>query len=441
MDPTPPPAPIEPAQVDAALRAVVEDPQRPLASLSALALRAGEVVYEGHFGLRSIEHGWPADGRTLYRIASVSKLVTALAVLQQVEAGRLDLDADAGEVLGFALRHPAHPGEPVTARMLMSHTSSLRDPGDLLAFQVGQTLADALTREPAWWAPEPRRSPAARWFQYANINQVVLGTMVERLTGQRFDLYVRRALLQPLGIRGGFHPATDLEPQDAADLATLYRGGLALPGGRPGDPWLAQGPERSGVRTPAVLRLDNYVVGSNAGVFGPQGALRVSVPGLARLMRMLLGQGELDGVRVLQPGSVELLLQRQWLYEEGGQGNEGEGGANGDPHHGLFLEWGLGVQRFGARSRAPAQPGWGDRVGGAQGRFSGVGHLGFAWGLLSGFIVDPASGNGLIYAVGGHSDDPDRYTGPVSAFSGWEERIQQALLAACGEPGFLAASG
>jgi CubicO group peptidase (beta-lactamase class C family) len=386
--------------IDEALRALVEDPHRPLASLSVLAIRQGATVYEAHFGWRSVELKLPADGLTLYRIASVSKLVTAIAVMQLVEAGRLALDTDVSPALGFALRHPAHPHAPITVRMLMSHTSSLRDPDDLLPVAPGQSLEDALAgaQAQAWWASQAERGPGAGWFQYANTNQVVLGTVVERLTGRCFDEQVRASVLGPLGIAGGFLPLRDLAPGQEADLATLYRRDAQ---GR----WMPQGPDRTGVCTAPMWPLADYEPGRNAALFGPQGSMRVSVPGLGRLMRALLAGGALDGVRILREETLRAMLEPQWRHDDR------PGRTNGDTLHGLFRQWGLGMQRFA----------------GEPGGLSGAGHLGMAWGLLSGFLFDPEGGGGVVYAMGGTSAEPDQHPGRHSAFSLWEERVLELL--------------
>ena len=90
--------------IDAELRAIVQDPEAPLASLQALAIRSGRVVYEGAFGRRHIGDSdagdLPATRDSLYRVASISKLVVTLGVLKLFEAGKLDLDSDAGTYLG-----------------------------------------------------------------------------------------------------------------------------------------------------------------------------------------------------------------------------------------------------------------------------------------------------------------------------------------------------
>ena len=125
-------APSAMPELDRELSAIAADPAHPLASLSVLAVRHGHVVYHRQFGLRTIDNDHPArsvtaDARTLYRIASISKLVTTLGVMRLREAGRLDLDRDVGDYLGWRLRNPHFPDTPITLRMLLSHTSSLRD--------------------------------------------------------------------------------------------------------------------------------------------------------------------------------------------------------------------------------------------------------------------------------------------------------------------------
>ncbi|MFM7704740.1 MAG: hypothetical protein ACKO6D_07460, partial [Rubrivivax sp.] len=90
---------------------------------------------------------------------------------------------------------------------------------------------------------------------------------------------------------------------------------------------------------------------------------------------------------------------------------DGHASGNGNTHHGLFQEWGLGVQRFGA----------------LPGGLTGVGHLGQAWGLLSGFVFDPATAGGVVYAMGGTSAEPEDHPGLHSPFARWEERVLELL--------------
>jgi CubicO group peptidase (beta-lactamase class C family) len=91
------------------LQATASQAEHPLASLAVLAVRDGSVVFEAAFGHRDIEAGCPATPDTLYRIASISKLATAIGFMRLVESGQIDLDADVGRYLGTPLRNPAFP--------------------------------------------------------------------------------------------------------------------------------------------------------------------------------------------------------------------------------------------------------------------------------------------------------------------------------------------
>ena len=120
--------------LDRQLRSIVGDPQAPLASLAVVIVADDAIIYESYWGQRSIDEADPRRSQpvtpaTKFRVASISKLVTALGAMQLVEQGKLELDADVGKYLGFALRNPSYPKRPITARMLLSHTSSLRDAG------------------------------------------------------------------------------------------------------------------------------------------------------------------------------------------------------------------------------------------------------------------------------------------------------------------------
>ncbi len=407
--------------LDDDLRAIVAKPSAPLASLVVVALRDGEPVYEGALGWRSVERGLPATADTLYRVASISKLVTAIGFMQLVEQGRVDLDADASRTLGFALRHPAHPAQVITPRMLLSHTSGLRDPSDLLVSKVGLSLASVLTPVASgYWAEPPSQAPGAGWFHYANINVVVLGTIIERVMGQRFDRYMKADVLGPLRLAGGYYPAADLSNAEVQQLATLYR--KSPDGGahwNPEGPWVPQGPDRCGVLAEPIDGLEDYVIGSNAGVFGPQGSLRTSARGLTRVAQMFMNRGTLDGVQVLKAATVDTMLAPQWSNAPAGQAR------NGNTDNGLFQRWGLGPQLFTGQG---GKPGGGDRIGPALGGLTGAGHLGEAWGLCSGLVFDPHTRRGLIYIVGGMGAQPAKHLAAHSSFYAWEEQILDALV-------------
>ena len=399
--------------LDRELRAIAEDPARPLASLSALAIRGGEAVYEAHFGLRHIAQRLPAGAHTRYRLASISKLVTTLGVLRLVEQGRLDLDADVGGYLGHAIRNPAFPETPVTLRMILSHTSSITDDAGYYTFDETVNLRDVFASAGALWSPHR----PGTYFRYANFPWGVAATAMERVTGERFDRLMRALVLQPLGVHGGYNVA-ELDPAIRSQVATLYRKRPAGDDGTwdPAGPWIPQVDDYAS--TPPVSRASaRYVVGANGTLFGPQGGLRASVGELGRVIRMLMDRGEIEGTQFLAAPSVDAMLRTQWRFD----------GANGEPrygsHRGRFNAWGLGNQQFTDLSG----PDFGDRLVEGGAGFDAVGHLGDAYGLMGTLAFDRTSRNAVVFLAGGTGFDPETDRGRYSAGAGFEERIVTAL--------------
>jgi CubicO group peptidase (beta-lactamase class C family) len=385
--------------LDRELATIAADPARPLRSLSALALRGGRVAYE-------------REASTLYRVASISKLVTTLGVMRLVEERRLSLDDDIGS------RNPAFPQVAVTLRMLLCHTSSMTDAAGYYTFEEGTDLREVLADPRAWSTHAP-----GTYFSYCNLAWGFVATLMERATGERFDRLMLRLVLEPLGMSGGYNPA-ELSPQALSRLVPLYR---KRPAGEsndwdPAGPWIAQVDDYSAA--PPVSRAsDAYRPGRNGSLFGPQGGLRASAADLGRVMRMLAGGGTLDGVRVLQASSVEEMLRTQWRYD----GTNGESGYGS--HRGRFNAWGLGNQQFVGLSG----PDYGDRLV-EGGGFDAVGHLGDAYGLLATLAFDPRTGDGFVFLVGGTGFDPETDRGRWSAGASFEERIATALYRRAVQP-------
>lgn len=413
------------AALDRELLAVVNDYTLPLASLSVLAIRNGRVVYQQQFGHRYIdnaasEKNLPATEATLYRVASISKLVTTLGVMKLVEGGKLALDTDVSDYLGYRLRNPHFPDDAITLRMLLSHTSSLRDEGGYYwdakhALKEALLPGGALYGKGAMWAADAK--PGA-FFSYANLPWGVIGTIMERVSGERFDRLMRRLILQPMNLRGGFNPA-EFSAAELRNTATLYRKRTEIDGKEiwdPRGPWV---PQVDDYRTaPPVPRAGpDYVIGTNGTAFGPQGGLRISTTDLGNIMLMLMNDGRFDGKMILQKKSLQTMLAQQWRYDASV--------INGDSYRNLYQAWGLGNQQFLDVSVGKNNPG-GDRLieGGG---FSGVGHLGDAWGLTSAFAFDRRTKNGMIFMLGGPGVDPEKHRGTYSSLFRHEERILTAL--------------
>jgi CubicO group peptidase (beta-lactamase class C family) len=380
-----------------------------MAGLVAVVADRKGVVFSEAVGRAEITPLRPLTVDTPMRVASISKLVVAIAVMRLVEEGRLDLDADVSKYLGWKLRNPAYPDKAVTLRQLLSHTSGIED-GPGYRFPLGEGLQQGIT--PAHWA---KAAPGMR-FSYANLNYGIIASVMEVVTGERFDLLMTRLVLAPLKLDAGYN-WSGASDRAVADAAVLYRKGKDETAWDPAGPWVPQVDDLHGVRPACPVAngltecdLGSYRPGRNGTLFSPQGGLRISALGLAKIGRLLLNQGAVDGVRLLSPASVRLLMSPVW------QAGQGETGENYD---GAMLCYGPGLQCLSGTPGATDQP-----VPGAK----WWGHLGEAYGLLGGLWVDPPGGRVIVYLITGTGDDPKKAP-HTSSFTGPEEAVLQALSA------------
>jgi CubicO group peptidase (beta-lactamase class C family) len=245
-----------------------------------LVSREGQTVFRQAFGLRALE---PAPARLetddIFDLASLTKVIaTTTAVMQLVEQGRIQLDAPASVYWpAFA----ANGKEAITVRQLLTHTSGLAPDLDLSAQWHGQD--DGLARAATARAV---RAPGTA-FLYSDINFIVLGEIVARVSGEPLDAYVQAHVFKPLGMTStGFHPpASRLDHIVATDRE--------------------QGHLRWGeVQDPTAYRMGG--VAGHAGLFS-------TADDLARFAAMLVNGGTLDGARILKPETVALMTRPQAL--------------------------------------------------------------------------------------------------------------------------------
>lgn len=317
------------------------------------------------------------------RIASVSKLVVAIGVMRLVEAGTLDLDADVSRWLAYRLRHPRYPDAPITLRLLLSHRTSLTDAAGYYAVPLDGALQDLLDDPRAW---DGDHAPGT-FFRYTNLNFPLVAAVMENATGERFDLLMQRLALAPLQLDACYNWAACSEA--AVARAVVQYDAQRVPvrdDHRAGAPACPTNAARDG-----SCDLGQWRAGRNGALFSPQGGLRISANGLAKIGRLLLGEGTVDGVRLLSADAVRTMTRPAWTYD-GRNGVTGEGGDGGffcrdDP-------FGDGVPR--------------------------IGHSGDAYGLKGGLWIDPATGTGVAYFATGVPEAP---AGTRSAFSAVEERL------------------
>jgi CubicO group peptidase (beta-lactamase class C family) len=407
------------------LQAVMQTPDMPILAIQAVVLKHGHVVYAHSLGDRYVDNADPSNdlpvtNDTKYRIASISKMVAAVGVMQLVEKGKIALDADVSKYLGFSFRNPSFPNDKITTRMLLSHTSSLRD-GDYYSFPATDKLSDYVTPAGAhfeggsrWATPIAGTDASPRhYFSYQNLNYGVLATILEAVTHERFDRYMQTHVLDPLGCDASYDVRW-FSLCALRNVGVLYRKMDADGVWDTAGPWYPQVDDYRGVRPPAPTGSATYVPGSNATWESPQGGLRISALDLTRVERMFMNGGTFKGHRLLQASTVRLMFTPVWTYDAA---------ANNGDTQGWCGEWGLGIQILSNN------PDVGDRLLPGPESPHWTGHLGEAYGMISNAIFDRKTGNGYVYYCAGMGADPyEHWSDYAPAFFTFDSAIVQAIF-------------
>lgn len=252
--------------------------QHDTVGLAVVVVRDNAIVYRKALGWKDREQQVPLQEDDLFRIASISKSFTVTSLLQLVEQGKLSLDDDVGDLLGFRVRNPAYPDRAITLRMLLNHTSSITDGDNYGSLDFINPGAGK-----AWRDSYADRAPG-EGYEYSNLGYNMAGTIVERVSGERFDAYVKAHVFDPLGLQAGYMP----DALDAARFAQIYRW-------REGEGFVRS--DRA--YAPLGERLHDYTPGYDAPLFSPTGGVKISAPDLAKYMLMHMNLGEWNGVRII----------------------------------------------------------------------------------------------------------------------------------------------
>ncbi|MBW2558621.1 MAG: beta-lactamase family protein [Deltaproteobacteria bacterium] len=163
-------------------------------------VKDGKLLFAKGYGFANLDTGKPVHaGETLFRIASISKLFTWIAVMQQVEAGTIDLDADVNRYLKRFKIPETFPGRPVTMRHLMTHTAGFDDHIEPRIYSK-----DPSDLEPLWvflkrtWPPQIR--PPGEISVYSNYGTCLAALIVEEVSGMALEEYIGKRITRPLGM-------------------------------------------------------------------------------------------------------------------------------------------------------------------------------------------------------------------------------------------------
>lgn len=346
-----------------------------------------------------------------FRVASVSKMVTATGFMSLAAQGRIDLDADVSAYLGETLRHPAFPGVAITPRMLLSHTSGLRNGADFpVPFNqpLLARLRGAASEENygGWFAP-PSETPG-RWFTYSDTNFALAAQIIERVTGLRFDRFMRETLFAPLDLDVGYNwSGVTQAKRDRAAAACRREDGAWRPQVDASPPHAPEIAFYRGENNNPASEAD-YSIGLNGFAFAPHGGLRLSLSDMDRLARYYLESARGHGDRA---SALMLMTTPAWMFDPTAP--------NGETERGWYQSYGLGVQLMLGRDARGASPG--DAFFGTSSP-DWRGHLGDAYGWMTGLFWNPRENATLVWAING-MPETERPPGARSALSGPEEAV------------------
>jgi CubicO group peptidase (beta-lactamase class C family) len=252
--------------------------------LAVAVVKDGKIVYTHTFGVKNLDTKEPIANDDLFRIASISKSFTATSLMQLVEAGKISLDDDFGKLVGFAIRNPKYPETMITLRMVLSHTSSINDSQGYFNLDVINPTKNAD------WAKCYNSYEPGKGYQYCNLNFNMAGTVLEKLSGERFDQYVKHHILAPLQLYGDY--CVDSLKQDK--FVSLYAYDTITHQYTPQP--LAYAPRRE--------ELSHYIMGYSTPILSPTGGMKISAVDLARYMCMHMYQGKYNGVKIIAKKSA-----------------------------------------------------------------------------------------------------------------------------------------
>jgi len=246
----------------------------------------GEVVWSAGFGLANIDDGLAVTSDTPFMIASVSKTVTARALMQLLQDGVLTLDDPVDDLLPFVVDNPYVEGETILVRHLVTHSSAIRDNWDNMPYANGDSphaLGDFLEGylvPGGTWYDETHNfydaMPGAQ-YRYGNVATALAGYLPETTTGTPLDDHCDAQLFGPLGME---HTGWHLADFDPAEVAMPY----GFSGG------------------------DYYEYGHYGYPDYPDGQLRTSAGDLGRFLAALSGGGEIEGARILDSATVDQMF-------------------------------------------------------------------------------------------------------------------------------------
>ena len=257
--------------------------------VSVSIVKGGNIVWDKHFGYANIDENILVNRNTMFILSSASKTITATALMQLFQQNLFSLDDDIDTYLPFDINHPDYPEIPITFKMLLSHTSGIKDNWNYMPFYDGDSPIDLNYYLSQYFTPEgefydidlnfTNHAPGTG-FSYSNIGVALVGLLAEEISNQTFNEYCIENVFQPLGMNDTYWFLSEIENLDI--VASPHQ--------------LAEG------STDSLIVLENYGYSDY-----PAGQLRTTSNSLAKFLSAFINDGFYNGIQILNPETIETM--------------------------------------------------------------------------------------------------------------------------------------
>ena len=244
---------------------------------SLAIIKDGKIAYTYEYGYADKKKNIKVSQDTKFRIASVSKVVTSMLAMTEVDDGKLDLDGNLTDLMGYKFYNPTYPKEKVTMRMLLTHTSGLIDRENEFTYRLKN-----ITKNGDFYVSPP----GVKWL-YCNLGMGIAGAVVEKAAGQTLSEYAKDKLFEPMGVDASYD-AKYLS--DKSLVANCYTGNRV----NCSSSYLCRSQERG---KPG----ETFHIG--------QGGLLISSVDMAKVATLLINDGQYEGKQYLSQSSVDEMLK------------------------------------------------------------------------------------------------------------------------------------
>lgn len=262
-------------------------------------------TYTSVNGYKDLETKEPLNEKSIFRIASVSKVIVALGIMKLYEENKLNVKDDISKYLGYLVRNPHFPDVPITIEMIMTQTSSISDGADDVKGYDGVNgpkvyikLQDLLTNPNFEYYLDKTFTnymPGTHW-EYSNFGCGILACIIEKVSGMYFSDYIRKEILLPLNIDGSFRISDIVNKDNVVALYDAFENGEFV--------------LQRNLEMFLKYEYPKYELGDNFRM--PAGGLFISMLDLSKIMQLLMNKGIYNNIRIFKPETINFMMDVHW---------------------------------------------------------------------------------------------------------------------------------